>query len=505
MKTTACVALVLSATILAAAQIRVPSLPAPRNLPLPDIDRMLRGAPPLSTSLDNARRDVPFLDAHEPTFADMAPLGNARGTFTLRPGSWTIDLQSFCIRPGTRGPQPSDGRGYIAAPLTGRHAPIIERMLTQYGRLTDIPHRDMQTLIWAVLSRVKIRQLSLAHQALAARVLTPAQIAAVDSGALDIIPPEQRRRIFGALPQEIRAIAEAEQDVREVLYQANYTYEALERAAILEGPLPPESRTIAPTRWTIHPDGYLLRLIPHGVARTTVQVSMPPRYRIRRDGKGRIVSVDFGDGRRTETVYDDAIPAFTPPGNPMVVGYAFKSVTLIRTGPDGRRQEVVTRDRGWTFVTRPNAQPGRGFRVVRAALQPPPWMERFQDWKERYDEFNEEYAERAEYYRDLWEDVTDPPPSVEEALRDLEDLEHYRDGIEAALTGDIGDRLEWLIDHQDRMNDALERATILLSGLPDRSDAERELATSREAAVGGARDTQRLGISTRGHGEGRRP
>ncbi len=493
MKSIASVVLGVCAVAAVAAQIRIPA--PPRNVPLPDVDRVLRGEPPLSTGLDDVYRDVPFLDDHEPRFADMRPLRDASGAYQLRPGHWSMEFESFCVRPGTRGPSPTDGRGFLAAPLEGRHAGIVAHMLDQYGRLTDIPHRDMQTLLWAVMSRVKLRDLPVRQQAVAARVLTPAQIAALDSGAIDIIPPAMRRRLFDNLPPAIRAIAAQEQRVRELLYRADVSYEELERAAILTGPPPPASRHIAPTRWTIHPDGYLLRLVQHGAARTTVQIARPPRYVIRRDRLGRIVSVDFGDGRQTVTEYDDAIPRFAPDGLP-VVGYAFKSITLVRPGANGPESTVV-QGRGWTFVGQPPARPSRGFSVVRARLQPPSWMERFADWKERYDEFNEEYADRAEWYRDMWEDVTDPPPAVEQALQDLQDLEHYRDGIEAALTGDIGDRLEWLIDHQDRMNDALERATILLSGLPDTSDAEREYRASRTAAVPAALDDQRFGVSGR--------
>lgn len=485
------------ASVALAAQVRVPNIPVPRDLPLPNLGRLLRGGPPLTTSLKDARRDVPFLDAHERKFSSMAPLRNSRGTFTLRPGHWTIDLQSFCLRPGTRGPQPTDGRGYLVAPLAGPQAGIISHMLLEYGRLTDIPQRDMQTLLWAVLSRTKISQMNPQHRALAARVLTPAQMAALESGAIDVIPPSARRRIFDALPREVRALAEAENRVRDLLYRANYTYDELERAAILTGPPGPAPRIIPTTRWSVHPSGFLMRMVPHGIARTTVQIARPPRYQVRRDARGRIVSLEFADGRRTETEYDDSIPAFTPPGNLHAVGYAFKSVKLTRPGANGRREEIVVQGKGWTFVTRPAARLAPQFGFARVSSQP--WLERFQEWKERYDEWNEEYAERAEYYRDIWEDATDPPPSVEQVLRDLEDLEHYRDGIEAALTGDVGDRLEWLIDHQDRMNDALERATLVLSGLPDRSDAERDLewVPPYDVPTPASTDDQRGGLSGR--------
>ena len=125
-------------------------------------------------------------------------------------------------------------------------------------------------------------------------------------------------------------------------------------------------------------------------------------------------------------------------------------------------------------------------------------MERFLEWKERYDEWNEEYGERAEWYRDRWEHVNDPPPGVEETLRDLEDSEHYRDGIDAALRGDTGDRLDWLIDHQERMNDALRRATLVLATLPDGSedDSPGVMPGRMDFPVPGSSGSQRLGLSS---------
>jgi hypothetical protein len=475
MRVLSSLALVLCATITVAAQIKVPRLPVPRDLPLPNLDRLIRGESPITTSLKDARVEVPWLDTLRPKFADLRPLRNQRGAFALKSGHWTIDLHSFCARPGTRGPQPTDGRGYLSASLAGPHADVFKHMLLEYGRHPDISQHDMQTLIWALLSRTKIRQMSLRHQTLAARLLTPAQIAALETGALDVIPVPARRKIFSALPREVRAIAEAENRLREILVRSNHTYEELERIAVLRGPLPRDARHIPPERWSIHPDGFLIRLTPHGIARTTVELAVPGRYQVRRDGKGRIVSVDFGDGRRTETEYDDTIPAFEPPGNLMAVAYAFKSVKLIRPGAGGQPEEILLRDRGWTFVTRPTARIAPRFDVQFAAWrQPRSSIDRFIEWKERYDEWNEDYRERAEWYRDRWEHVADPPPDVEQSIRDLEDLEHYRDGIDAALRGDTGDRLDWLIDHQERMNAALERATITLDGLPDGTGSEYE-------------------------------
>lgn len=490
------VTLLLScATISVAAQIRVPRIPLPKDLPLPGIDKILHGSSPISTTLHDARVEVPFLDRMQVTFGNLASLRTDQSTFTLTPGHWAMDLQTFCFHAGTRGPQRTDGQGYLSGPITGPDSAIFVDMLSKYSALRDVQQRDMQVLIWAVLARTKIRQMNPQMQALAVRVLTPAQIVALDSGALDVIPMGMRQKAFNALPPEVRAIAEAENRIRDILYRANYDFEELEQIAVLRGPEPRANRPVPRTRWSVHPGGYLIRYHPTGYSRTTVEIANPPKYTIRRDGKGRIISIEWSDGRRTETEYDDSVPAFDPAPGVRAVAYRFKSVRLSRPGPNGRREETVIANRGWTFVTkRTSLRPPR-FGFQRAAFVQD--LGQILDWKERYDHFNEEYVERLEWYRDRYEHMTDPPPSVEETIRDLEDMQHYRDAIEAILTGG---ELQWLIEHQERMNDALERATLVIASLPDGSDDSEPhgYRPPMDIAIPAHTSSQRLGMSGRG-------
>jgi hypothetical protein len=494
MKTAATALLALCATIAVAAQVRVPNIPIPRDLPLPNIDRLLRGGSPITTSIADAYVDVPFLDRHDVTFGDLATLRNARGTFTLQPGRWAMDLQSFCFRPGTRGPQPTDGSGYLSAPIAGPHAATFAQMLEKYSAQRDIDQRDMQVLIWALLSRTKIRQMNPKMQAVAARVLTPAQIVALDSGALDIIPPEIRRRAFDALPREVRAVADAENRIRTALYRANHTYAELERIAVLRGPEPKDGRVIPRGRWSVHPKGFLVRYQPHGIARTTVHVVKPRRVQIARDGRGRIVAIDFGDGRRTEVSYNDSAPPFESSRIPMLGAHKFRSIRLTRPR-GGKTEQIAIDNQGWTFLTRRGAPLVKRFDFFRAAFS------QGDDWPglwERAERYDEEFRQRGEWYQDRWDNNTDPPPDAEQAIRDLEDSEHLHDGIDAVLNGDRGDRLDWIIDNRERNNAALEASTVVIGSLPTTSSADDEYSPSWDVPTPGSASSQRGGLSSRG-------
>jgi hypothetical protein len=490
--------MVCGSAVAAAAQIRIPNLPLPKDLPLPNLDGLLRGGSPISTTMKDARGEVPFLDHLDPRPGDLASLRNNTGTFTLKPGYWAMELQSFCFRPGTRGPRRTDGRGYLYGQIAGPDSAIFVDMLSKYSTLRNVDQRDMQVLIWALLSRTKIRNMNPEMQALAVRVLTPVQIAALDSGALDVVPPDMRRRAFDALPAEVRAIADAENRIRDVMYRANYSYRELERIAVIDSPEPKSGRQIPRQRWSVHPNGYLIRFKPNSYASTRVEIAVPPRVTIRRDSRGRIASIDFGDGRRTETEYDDSIPAWDPSPNLLAVGYAFKTIRMTMPGPNGRSKEVVLRNKGWTWVTRRATRLSRQH-VMFALFRQPSLGERFDAWKERYDQWNEEFQERLDYYRERWERNTEPPPSTDDAIRDLEDSEHYRDGLDAALRGDTGDRLEWIIDNQERQNRALESATVLIWTLPTESttDDTPEYVPPRDIAIPACPDCQRLGFAGR--------
>src|SRR5262245_24267937 len=214
MRLPACLFALICATAMISGQIRVPNIPVPKDLPLPNIDRFLRGGSPISTTLKDARGEVPFLDKLDAKVGDLATLRNSRGTFTLKPGHWAMELQSFCFRPGTRGPQRTDGQGYLYGRIAGPDSAIFVDMLSKYATLRDVEQHDMQVLLWALLARTKIRSMDLRMQALAARVLTPAQILALESGAMDVVPPAMRQRAFDALPAELRAVAEAENRIR---------------------------------------------------------------------------------------------------------------------------------------------------------------------------------------------------------------------------------------------------------------------------------------------------
>jgi hypothetical protein len=116
------------------------------------------------------------------------------------------------------------------------------------------------------------------------------------------------------------------------------------------------------------------------------------------------------------------------------------------------------------------------------------------------------WAERAQEAWDNWEDAewlrdradATTTEGDDDSVDELGDTEHYGDGIEAVLTGGPDDRLEWIIEHQERENEALEAATVVIDTLPTTSTTDDSPIWDPGGGVGmPSGGGQTLGVSGR--------
>lgn len=472
---------------------------------LPSLDRVLKGTPPLTTDFDDTVGRQPILDRKEMTRRPKALRGlqrNAGGAFVLKPGLWEGDFQSYCLRPGTYAP--GKGDGYLYAPTKGARAAAIRSILAASVRHPEIAQSDIQMLLWAVLSRVKVSTMAPKLQTVARALLSPGEIRDIDGAALDLLAAAERRRLFRDLPAPVRKTLEAENDLRYRLSRATVSYKEIERAAVLSGAVPEDNaNSIRRGQWSRHPGGYYIRYFPDSFAKTRVQILVPDRVVVTRDRLNRITSIDDQRGGRTETVYNDDVAPRTLPKLGLRA-YAFKTIRFVKRRADGSPETLEFHDQGWTFHRsqprnrRALAVPIMGFMraTFRAAsfdgfatLQG--WFER---WSERADQAGDIH-DRYDFYRDRIDGARSR--GDEDSVDELEDSDHYRDGIDAATRGDLGDRLEWIIDHQERENAALEHATDVLDGLPTTSTTDDPSWDPTDGLAVPSGGGQRLGVSGR--------
>ena len=261
----------------AQAQFSIPSIP---DIPidLPDLGGLLEQEPVITTGLDDAVFECPEMDGFEPEF--LTPLYdmpvNPDGWIFLLPGAYELEARSYCLHAGTY-VSDTGGNGYIYAPLEGSRSDIILAILDRSSNHGEINQTEVQSLIWAVLARCKISDMSDNKQINASILLTPEEIFELNGGALGLIPDGMLDDLFGDITGPVRSVLEAEAGIRNTLSRAESSYEELEEIAIIHGDPPEEydERDIPVGRWSWHPNGYYIRYFPIGYKHTRIELWVP--------------------------------------------------------------------------------------------------------------------------------------------------------------------------------------------------------------------------------------
>lgn len=419
-----------------------PKLPDVK-IKIPGLDNILKKDPAITSNINDAVYDVPFLDGFDPTIHNVFPArpqGSDAGVM-LKPGLYESTVQSYCLHAGTHGP--SKGDGYAYAPLKGQYAPIVKTIIRNSLDHPDIKQHDIQALLWAVIARTKLSAMPREMQATAAKLLTPKQLVEANGGALGLIPEDKMEDALDGLPPQLQQVLQAEAQLRSMLSKPEATYEQLERVAVLTGAasIGAGSREVPRGRWSLRPEGFFVRYFPNGYSQTLVQVYAPEKFVLQRDKRGRIVSVTDPAGNQIAFEYKDALPALAIPGDPNVQGFAFKNIKF------SKRQFVVPEvvlnlevqwdTTGWTLVGAPT---GNG--------KPGPTIKLFSDLAERY----KNAVARQTQLRQL--DKQFKPKDPADDITDLAHLSTALAGIGAASKPST----PWLAEHIDLIKKAWQYA-----------------------------------------------
>jgi hypothetical protein len=236
---------------------------------------LLEGKPPITTSLPDAKWADPSKDGFTPREAKRSLMTLQRtpnGGFVLHAGYYAMATQSYCLKAGTHGP--GGGDGYIYAPPKGPAEDAVMTILRNSVNRPEISQQKIQTLLWAIIARAKFEDMSPEHKATASQLLTPRQLAGLNRSALDVL---SNSTVQGAMPGPLRAVFQAEADLRRMLATPGTSFAELERVAVLSGaaPMGEGSQAIPSGRWSAHPDGYFIRYLPSGYSNTNVEIWVP--------------------------------------------------------------------------------------------------------------------------------------------------------------------------------------------------------------------------------------
>ncbi len=235
----------------------------------------LKGKPAISTNFSDVKNEIVLPDSFSPiTFRPLLRMPTApEGGFLLPPGSYEADFQSFCLEAGTHGP--SQGDGYLYAPLKGSKAGIIQGLLQRTALHPEVPQSQVQLLIWAIEARAKFADLSPEVQRTALTLLTKKEIYELNGGALGLVPQSVLDRAMDSLPAGERRIVAVQAELRRQLANSEATFAEIEGIAVLAGPAQNNGPIIPRGRWSAHPGGFFVRYLPNGYRQTRIQVYVP--------------------------------------------------------------------------------------------------------------------------------------------------------------------------------------------------------------------------------------
>ena len=188
------------------------------------------------------------------------------GGFILAPGFYEADFKTFCLQPGT--PDPAAGDEYFQAPLKGYRKDIIETILYNYRSKPHLDQKNVQLLLWSVVSGSNYSKLSPAVQSTAAQLLSSKQIFELKGGVIGVV-----KTVSSQLSSS--GLIKGDNDIQRLFETGTSSYETFERAAVLREPSKRNRTDTKPDQWYQQKGNYYVRHIPASYKSVKIQVYVP--------------------------------------------------------------------------------------------------------------------------------------------------------------------------------------------------------------------------------------
>ena len=138
---------------------------------------ILKKPDPITTSFKDAivENSLPESFGNDKKYTPLYQLKrNEDGAFMLCPGFYEMTNKSYCLKAGTHGP--SQGDGYMFAPVLGPKDNIVTSILKVSANHPEIPQRDVQVLLWAIIAKSKFKDMAGKLKLTAGLLLTAEEI-----------------------------------------------------------------------------------------------------------------------------------------------------------------------------------------------------------------------------------------------------------------------------------------------------------------------------------------
>ncbi len=220
----------------------------------------------ISSSFDDVDTSH-FVQNHLVGAQNPLPLTNLsrteEGAYVLAPGFYETEFKTYCLQPGT--PDPTSSDAYFRAPLTGNRKEIIETILRNSQQKPYLEQRNVQLLLWSVVSKSNFDNLSYPVQSTARELLTPKQIFELKGGTMGVVKTVVKAS----------GITSANGDISRLFDMGTSSYEAYENLAVLRVPSQSKRPDFKRDQWYKQEEGYYVRYFPSGYRNTRIQVYVP--------------------------------------------------------------------------------------------------------------------------------------------------------------------------------------------------------------------------------------
>jgi hypothetical protein len=236
--------------------------------------------------------------SEQPVIGDPNPISlmelpqTQDGGFVLAPGFYEAEFKTYCLQPGT--PDPSQGDAYLQSPMTGYRKEIVETVLLHSKNNTEMNQRNIQLLLWSVVSGSDFNKLSYAVQSDARQLLTQKQIFELQGGVLGLIKTVSYQS----------GLLNANSGMRKLFEIGTSSYENFERLAVLREPSKITKTGIKYDTWYKQKENYFVRYFPLSYQKMRIQVFVPDSLL---DAEGKVE----GEYLVFDPTGQQAIPAFT--------------------------------------------------------------------------------------------------------------------------------------------------------------------------------------------------
>ena len=245
-----------------------------------------------SHSIDTASSVLPQITSDKKPQSLMDLPQTQYGGFVLAPGFYEAEFKTYCLQPGT--PDPSQGDAYLQGPVTGYRKDIIESVLLNSREESQLDQRNVQLLLWSVVSGSNFNKLSRTVQADAMKLLTPKQVFKLKGGVAEVIKTvSYSSNIFNA-----------DKGMQRLFETGISSYETFERLAVLSEPSQIRRTGVKYDQWYKQKENYYVRYFPVSYKKVRIQVYVPDSL-IDDKGKANGEYVVF------DPTGQQAIPAFT--------------------------------------------------------------------------------------------------------------------------------------------------------------------------------------------------